>query len=354
MSRFACWMGLAAVAVALEARAADPWQHVTKPLLPNDEIQMIKVGAEKGVVWIGTPGGLSRIEGGVIRLLKETKDLKVWDVTQRPEGGIWIGHGGGALLVDSNRTAKALNGYSVSSIQRVGSKLWAIAKDESKGDRNILMEANGEEWAPVPSLKERRVLDLVQDAKGVFWLVLDGDGVVEIDPGQGMKEFPQHLPRMNVTSVLADSQGRTWCGLMSGGVMVRQNNEWKRQLDRENSAVLSLAEDGTGRVWAATSGNGVWTFDGKNWTGMLQEEGPVNLMKVTSDKRVWISTQRHGGLRYWNGTEWVDSLEISLPLQCLVELPKGALMAGGVLDGLYILGDYSIKGEVSSDGKRKD
>jgi ligand-binding sensor domain-containing protein len=265
---------------------------------------------------------------------------------------MWIGHGGGVLLVDSNRTARALNGYSVSSIQAVGSGLWAIAKDESK-DRNVLMEANGEEWAPVPSMKDRSVLDLVQDSKGVFWLVLDGDGVMEVDPKRGMKDLPQHLPRMNVTSILTDSQGRTWCGLMSGGVMVREKNDWKRQFDRENTAVLSLIEDGAGKIWAATSGNGVWVFDGTNWKGMLQNEGAVNVIKMTSDQRVWVCTQARGGLQYWNGTEWKASLETPSAFRCLAELPGGVLMAGSVLDGVYILGGDGIKGE-SSDGKDND
>jgi hypothetical protein len=49
-------------------------------------------------------------------------------------------------------------------------------------------------------------------------------------------------------------------------------------------------------------------------------------------------------LQYWNGTEWKVSLEGGA-LRGLVELPKGVLIAGSVLDGLYVLGDYSIKGE---------
>ncbi len=65
---------------------------------------------------------------------------------------------------------------------------------------------------------------------------------------------------MNVTSILTDSQGRTWCGLMGGGVMVRQNNEWKSQLDKERSAVLSLLEDGSGNIWAATSRDGIYVL----------------------------------------------------------------------------------------------
>ena len=68
-------------------------------------------------------------------------------------------------------------------------------------------------------------------------------------------------------------------------------------------------------------------------------------MKMTSDKRIWVSTSGRGGLQYWNGTEWKISLEGPMPLRGLVELPKGVLIAGSVLDGLYVLGDYSIKGE---------
>jgi len=337
------WMGLACALAALHAGAADSWQHVTTPLLPSDEIQLIKV-VDKGVVWIGTSVGAVKVEGGVVSLLNPTKDMMVWDVTPRPEGGLWVGHSKGALLVDGERTVPAIGGYNVPSIRRVDGRLWAIAKNEST-DRNTLMQADGEEWAPVEVFKDRNVLDLVRDGKGMFWVVLDGDGVYEFDPAKSVNESQQHLPRMNVTSILTDSTGRTWLGLMSDGLMMRENGEWERQLDGETSAVLSLAEDGHGAVWAATSGNGVWRFDGTAWTGMLQEEGAVNLLKATSDKRIWVSTQRTGGLRNWNGTDWENSLDTPMPILNLIELPNGVLMAGSLFDGVYVLGDYSIKGE---------
>ena len=344
MSMFQRWIGMSVVVVALQTQAQDAWQHVTNPPLPNVEIQMIKTGMDKGVVWIGTPSGVASVEGGVLHPMKQAKDLKVWDIFKRPAGGFWVGHSGGVLLVDGDRTVQAMKGLNVPSIQMVGTQLWAIAKDESK-DRNTLMLANGTDWAPEAAFKGRNVLDLVKDAKGTFWLVLDGDGVVEVDPAKPAREAKQHLSRMNVTSILTDSQGRTWCGLQNGGVMVRQNNEWKSQMDKERTAVLSMLEDGSGKIWAATSGNGIWASDGKTWKRMLPDSDFVNLMKMTSDKRIWISTQQRGGLRYWNGTEWKNSLEVSTSLHCLVELPNGVLLAGSARDGVYILGNYSIKGE---------
>ncbi len=344
MNRINHWIGLSIAILACQQGHAETWQHLTKPLLPSDEIQLIKNGTEKGVVWIGTPEGAARIENGTLSLLKATKGLKVWDVAKRTEGGYWIGHSGGILLVDGERTVKALNGVNVGTIQQVGDQFWCIAKDESK-DRNTLMKAKGEAWEPVAALQNRRVLDMEQDAKGIFWLRLDGDGVLEVDPKKPAAEARQHLARMNVTSVMTDSKGKTWCGLMSSGIMVRMDGEWKRMIEKETKAVLTLVEDGANRIWAATSGNGVWQYDGKNWTGLLQKDGAINLLKVTSDKRIWISTALGGGLRYWDGKEWKASLETPMPVNLLVEPVPGVLLAGTILDGMYVLGNFSIKGE---------
>ncbi|MFZ4398373.1 MAG: ligand-binding sensor domain-containing protein, partial [Kiritimatiellia bacterium] len=323
------------------AEVATTWQHVTKPVLPSAEIQLVKVG-DKGELWIGMRNGLAKVEGGVLQLVAEAKNLSVWDVTPCPAGGVWIGHSAGAMLMDGVRTAHSVKGLKVSSIRMVGTQLWAIAGDESK-DRNTLMLADGTDWAPEPAFKGRHVLDLIKDAKGTFWLVLDGDGVMEVDSGKPAREAKQYLRRMNVTSILSDSQGRTWCGLMSGGVMVRQNNAWKSRLEKERSAVLSLLEDSNGNIWAATSGNGIWMYDGKAWKSMLPDSDYVNLMKMTSDKRIWVSTPRHGGLRYWNGDEWKASLNCIYPVHSLVELPNGTLLAATSRDGIYVLGDFSIK-----------
>jgi len=339
--------GLMLAIVAPHIHAADSWQQITQktqPLLPGDEIQMLKLGPEKGHVFVGTLTGAAKIENGVLHPMKQAKDLKVWEITQRAAGGLWIGHSKGILLVEGDRTVPMLTGVNVSLIQAVGTQVWAIAKNESI-DRNTLMQAAGDDWVVEPVFHGLNVLDLVQDSKGMIWLVIDGDGVAEVDPAKGAAAARRHLSRMNITGIMTDSQGRTWCGMMSGGVMVRQGEEWKRKLDRENTAVLSLLEDGDGKIWAATSGNGIWVYDGTDWKGLLQDEGAVNLMKMSSDKRIWVSTQRRGGLQYWNGVEWNVSLESPIPLRGLVELPNGALLAGSVLDGVYVLGDYSIKGE---------
>jgi len=348
MGRSTSLLGVMLVAVCLQARAEDAWRHVTKPLLPSDEVQLLKPG-DRGEVWIGLPNGLAKVEGGVLQMVNEAKDLSVWDVTARQGGGAWVGHDGGALLLNGDKPASALGGFAVATIQAANGKLWAIARD-SRG-RNRLMQTDGDEWKPVDLGITSSVVDLLRDSRGTFWAVIDSDGVVEVDPGKDLKDARHHLRRMDIKSVMTDSKGRTWCGLMTDGVMMRQGAEWRRFLDKESMGVMSLVEDKDGRIWAATSGNGIWTYDGKTWTPSPEKEN-VCLMKVTSDRRIWISTGK-GGLRYWNGTEWKDSLTCSAAVKDLVELPKGVLLAGTSQDGVYVLGDYSIKGE-AGDGKSKD
>ena len=50
-----------------------------------------------------------------------------------------------------------------------------------------------------------------------------------------------------------------------------------------------------------------------------------------------MSGQQTGGLRRYDGTAWLVSLDSPLPIQCLVEAPDGRLVAGGILDGVHLL-----------------
>jgi hypothetical protein len=63
----------------------------------------------------------------------------------------------------------------------------------------------------------------------------------------------------------------------------------------------------------------------------------VNLLEVTDDGRVWISTQATGGLQYFDGKSWQTSLRGPLPIRCLLKASNGQILAGGVLDGLHVL-----------------
>jgi len=340
--------GVATLLVVLNLHAADSWQQVStesQPLLPGNMIQLVKQGRDKGVLWIGTMDGLARIENGVISRPAQVAEIKpVWDVTETADGGFWVGHSKGAVLVSGDEAVSALKGRSVALILPVGARLWAIAKDVSS-DVNTIMQADGETWSPLKQFEGARVENMTPGASGSVLVRLEADGVIEVAiDSEGITGMKHHLAGVKVESVMADSKGRTWCGLADGGVMVLQKGQWTRHLAKESSPVMAIAEDKNGGIWAATASHGLWMFDGENWKGSLEDDGS-SLLRATSDGRVWISRRSTSGLQYWDGNEWKVSLADSGPISSLVELPDGVLVAGSVLRGVYILGDYSIKGE---------
>jgi ligand-binding sensor domain-containing protein len=104
------------------------------------------------------------------------------------------------------------------------------------------------------------------------------------------------------------------------------------------SAVLDIDEGKDGTIWVATTADGLWRYDGDQWSGQLAGEGPINLLYVDKEDRVWVSSQIRGGLRYLSGDKWVASLATPLPMRCLATDRRGKLWAGGVLDGLHVKG----------------
>ncbi len=322
------------------AIAADSWLHITHeetPELPGNEIQFIKPTDDGQGYWVGTLTGAARLENGSFEPIARTRNMQVWDILeQRDGGGLWVGFESGLLELRGNAASRSLAGHTVAAIRRVGDETWIIAKN-LKTERNCLMRLKNGEWTSAEEMEGRYVEDIKRDAEGRYWLMLDGDGVLEVDPDTGLDEAHHHLQGVNVTSVMTDSRGRVWCGLWGGGVMMRDEGGWTRHLARERAAILSLLEDDERNIWAATSGNGIWVYDGERWQGMLQDEGSISLMTRTDDGRIWISTQTQGGLRFWNGQQWIVSLDTFLPIRTLVDTADGELIAGGVLDGIYIL-----------------
>jgi len=338
--------GVFSIGMVSAARAGESWQHVsheTQPLLPNNEIHFVKQGAEPGQVWIGTAAGAVELCGGVLRPLVASKGLSVWDVTEDRDGGIWIGHDKGALLVKGESTTEALKGSVVVSILPVGHALWALVRDP-KTDEAQLMQLDGHEWKPIEAFKAHRVESLQLGLKGTVWVLLQSNGVLEVDPAKDLANVRHHVPGVSVTSMLTDSKGACWLGTDGSGVMMVSGMDKPRcHLGSMESVVLGLAEDKEGRIWVATNSNGLWVYDGTRWDHLLKNER-IELVKVSGDGRVWSTDPQGGGVQYRDGEAWHGSLKDSGPLICLAVLPDNVLIAGTVFNGLYVLGT-DVKGE---------
>jgi ligand-binding sensor domain-containing protein len=336
---------LAALAAAAHSATADTWKHYTRedtPGLPGNEVQFL-APAREGGVWIGTLTGAAWVRDGEFKPLLDAKGAplgrSVWWVHEAADR-TWIGHSEGVAESRGGKLREALAGRTVAPIVELKpGVLWALGKDPR--ENVTLYEWRGEEWKPVEAVGKRRITNLYKTKNGKAWLTLDGNGVLEVDPEVGLEKAAHHLEALNVTTVFQASNGVMWFGLWANGVASWDGTAWKRELPKaRESAILAMAEDTQANLWVATSANGLWKrpLHREEWTSFLAEEGAINLLAVTKDGRVWVSSQAAGGLRFRKGDEWIVSLDSPLPIRALVEAADGALWAGGVLDGVYRLG----------------
>lgn len=332
---------------AVTAEAGEAWMNVThenEPGLAGNEIQFIKPGKD-GRMWIGTMEGLSSAKNGKFsRVLDPEKSKKnnrpiplqvtAWDVHELPDA-LWIGHDRGTAKLTEHAVTHTLEGNTVAPLVSQNDTLLALATDRSTEEIRLYVLKNGV-WELGADPQKFQAVDVFQHG-GTLWVTLDGNGVLKVDNGRTLNEGEHHLPSRNVTHVHIDSDGRAWCGLWDGGVLVLEDGKWNQHLAGERSAVLNIVEDSKGNIWVATSANGVWMYDGETWVNHLREEGSISMLAATRDGRVWVSSQQQGGLRYWNGSEWILCLDSPLPIRCVVQAPNGDIWAGGILDGIHIL-----------------
>ena len=347
MTRYAWWAAWVATGWAALAGAADPWKSIAVeavPALLSDEIQWL-APARDGSLLVGTLGGLARLRGEAIEPVPGGAGLKVWAVHEQADGTLWIGHERGVARLAGGQRQDFLPKLQVAPIIEVQpGRLWAVGKQAGSPDAG-LYELAGEAWKRVPGSEAFTIEDMARSSAGRAWLIVEGNGVLEVDPEAGFAKAVHHLQGITVTTTreLPDPAGgpaRVWAGTWSRGVAAWDGKEWTRHLDTlKDSSVLQLARDAAGRTWVATSSSGVFhaPADLATWSQDLGDEGGINLLVADAAGNVWISGQQTGGLRRHGGSGWVVSLDSPLPIQSLAEPGDGRLVAGGVLDGLHIL-----------------
>lgn len=353
-------LALPLLVVSTVLSAAAEWRSITTEThaeLAANEIQFLE--PMEGELWIGTLSGLTRVRDGEFGLVSEVKQEKrrhpetgewvtkdvtvkaerqITDVLRTAAGAYLVGTAGGMFtMTDMVLRDNALEGRTVSPIVRFNEQtLWLLAENGGKSGGTV-MQKTDEGWRPVKAFADHSVVDLVPTPDGHFWLIIDGNGVVEVDPNKGVDEAVHHLEGLNVRSVLRDSKGRVWCGFWGRGVAVHHpDHGWQYHLDEERSAVLIMTEDLAGNVWVGTSSGGLYRFDGEKWRRYFEDGGTVSLLFCDRKGRVWVSSQKLGGLRCWRDGEWHTSLNNRLPMTSMAEY-DGALWAGGVLDGIHVL-----------------
>jgi diguanylate cyclase (GGDEF)-like protein len=167
-----------------------------------------------------------------------------------------------------------------------------------------------------PAGQPQRVRALTETPDGMVWIGTD-QGLARFDPRNSRwrvyREVPADapgystaLPDNRVQSLLLDSQGRLWVGMIRGLSWFDASSETFSSYRRDEAEVrslpddyiTSLAEDRGGSLWIGTKFGGLAKWNPRTWTfGHVRasaEEGysDRNIMAFAEDKvgRLWVGT----------------------------------------------------------------
>lgn len=280
---------------AVRAAPADPWAPFLTPWfervgtadgLPHSVTTAV-VQDSRGLIWIGTMGGLVRYDGFRMQLFdahgqqNELPDAYVRTLRALPDGGVLVGtNAGGLARFDpvGNRFHAYPSGVGGTSDR----KIYSLAADGTRGawiatdrgldyldlGRNTLTHiATGDATAP-------RNFSVLQDRQGNLWLGNDRGLFVR---EHGSQRFVRPASANAVAAIVLnnqiwalheDAEGRLWVGSGQTGAAYRDTDgHWRpvpgfspSDSQRNFATVRAFAEGDDGAERIGTDGNGILSY----------------------------------------------------------------------------------------------
>ena len=355
------WMGTYYGLIRFDGVQFTSFDRSNTPQIPGDRIWALEKDEEDSL-WIGTNGGLVRMQKGVFAAItvqdglpKETvKSLwagsrkRIWIGLRRSgmavyEGGrarqtalrgqhvravredskgvVWAGTDNGLFRMDGTRLTHytVANGLPDNVVTAVhedpNGKLWVGTK---RGPCQFL---NGRCVNLKPAFPEANSLiwTITSDHDGGVWIGSMGGGLVRYANG-AMSSFSSAdgLSSSLVTALLSDREGSLWVGTSGGGLNRLRDESFHSLTDKEglaSSIALTVLESRDGSMLVGTNGGGVTRLAGGKSTTLKLGEG-------LSENAAWSMLEDREG-RLWIGT-----------FGGLVCLERGRTRKYGIKDGL--------------------
>ena len=298
-----CLCALPAAAQTVPGGAVDPWAVYESAWfdtvgvadgLPHSTTTAI-VQDKRGLIWIGTFGGLVRYDGYRVQVFGQEPDSYAGAVlpdsyvralAPLDDGGLLIGTNAGGLVRFDPGTMR-FHVYPIGPGGSSSGKIFSIARAREPGVYWIATEggvdrldlASGRITHVAPQAGDAkdmlpRTFVVAEDKKGNLWAGAD-NGLFVRRPGAHFERMRSDDPLVDeilhdqVWAVLQDSRGRIWIGTGQSGVIYLDAEgrghlvpgfSGKNGLARRRT-VRALHETPQGVLWAATDGAGVVTYD---------------------------------------------------------------------------------------------
>jgi diguanylate cyclase (GGDEF)-like protein len=389
------WVGTKGAGLARLDPRSQAWTHFRhdpndpRSLSDNDTYALLE--DRNGRVWVGTNGGIDRLEGdgGFTHYRHDPKaaeslaDDRVRALVEDRDGGIWVGtFGGGLDLVKADGRFEHHRHSPTDSRSLADNHVHALLQDKAGrlwvGTRSGLHLWGGDGGFALyrhnplkpESLGDDGVLSLLEDRTGLLWVGTRAGGVCRWNPATWAfghvtadPSDPQSLRNPYVTSFAEDASGRLWVGTMGGGLheMDRESGRLRHfgrgDAGLSDDRVMALLHDRKGSLWVGTMDGGLHRLDRDGARFTVSRSDPSRPGGLSSNAVVALHEDRRGALwvgTYRGGLNRVDPVTGSVSVlrhdpadptslgsdivTTLAEDPSGALWVGTEGGGLSRLG----------------
>jgi signal transduction histidine kinase/ligand-binding sensor domain-containing protein len=283
---------------------------------------------DDGNLWLGTAEGLVRLREGQVAVFTTRDGLPDDDVTALlvdREGSLWVGTRNGGVVQFSDRTLDARS--LPASLD--GVDLESVCEDAEGGMWFGTRGRGAIRW------KDQRVT--VHDARSgllgdtVFSVMPGAAGEVWIGTARGLNRWragkvddPGLWPRA-VASLHLDRQGVLWIG--GNGELGRLADGQVQLFGAEHNVpkqVRVMTDEPDGTLWISGNG-GLFRLEGGRFVrpsplGAQRGLGPVRSLLTDREGAIWMTAERVGLLRVWQGKVTLFDASRGLDAEMLYQL----------------------------------
>lgn len=273
--------------------------------LPSNVVNVIQIGRQNEV-WVGTRGGLARLEGKRFVPYASDSGLQQVDVTAILEdhgGTLWIGTREGHLArlkgqrfdVDQ-ASSEPTNGGVFSLAEDREGALWVGMGTGLQRLRQGPFVSAGREQG----MTNQQILNVAPSRRGGLW-VLDGAGAL-LRFAQGSARLvspPGSVPGDGMLGMLETEDGSLWVG---GQTLHRYLDGQWTSYEPLRGEVSVIVPEGPQLLVAQTAADGkssLWHFSNGQFVPFLPELALVHVQRLYRDRlgRIWISSGGGGLVR---------------------------------------------------------
>ena len=278
----------------------------------------------RGVLWVGTWGGLSRFDGRRFETFTAADGLAnnwVRCLLEDRRGDLWVGTGvwdsGSGRMEQKGGVSRWTDGgfETFTSVDGLASGMVRCLLEDRQKDLWVGTWGGGlsrfdgrrfETFTTADGLANNQIFSLLEDRSGYLWVGTVGGGMSRYDNVQvDLFTTADGLPSNGVMSLLLSRKGDLWIGTWEG--VASYDGELFVPLEGlAGKNVHAIVEDRRGDLWFATNGDGVMRFDGKEIFTYTSADGLAynEVRDLLEDGRgnLWAATNR--GVGRYDGAGW--------------------------------------------------